>query len=160
MEKKENCDIQSRRRLLLILLPATHLRAHRGILISFPQIRPNSRGILPKNPSTLRIFRTRKCTSYASIAPATDPALLFFISKKFRIPRRGIMDGRRSNDSSASNLSARDTRSRADETTRRMPVPLRVRSGKRFNKLQSSSQTSFDLSPASKRGETSGEERG
>lgn len=28
----------------------------------------------PKNPSTLRVFRTRKCTSYASIARATDPA--------------------------------------------------------------------------------------
>lgn len=75
------------------------------------------------------------CEYRASNGSCLVYSSLFRKNSAFLAP--GIMDAAsRSNDSSASNLSPRET---PDETTRRMLAPPRVRSGKRFNKLRSCS---------------------
>lgn len=85
-----------------------------------------------ENPSTTRVFRTRKCTSYASIAEPSS-SRVSFISKKFRIPRRGIMDGFVVPTIHPRAISRVATR--ADETTRRMPVPANVLINSLLSKL-------------------------
>lgn len=71
-------------RLLLLI----H-RAHRGIFISFPRVRPNSRGIFSRktHPPCAYSVHVNALRMRVSREQRILPSLLFFISKKFRIPR-------------------------------------------------------------------------
>lgn len=113
---------------------------------------PNSRGILPKKPSTLP-YSVHVNALRMQASREQRSTLLYFEKIPHSSPR----------DNGGTSFSTIHPRaiSRPATTPGHEPMKQReeclFRSGQRFNKLQSSSQRSFDLS-RSRRGETRGEE--